>query len=84
MLSPAENYGGSGRYVNYAAIAKVFTEVFRQVRISKLPVHFPKIGAGLGGGNWDIIEAIINDCDPRESCKEDLLGTVRQSKGILL
>jgi O-acetyl-ADP-ribose deacetylase (regulator of RNase III) len=25
------------------------------------PVYFPRIGAGLGGGNWNIIESIINE-----------------------
>lgn len=65
-----DEYGTDRRYVNYAAIAKVFTEIFRQVRISKRPVHFPKIGSGLGGGSWEIIEQIINDCDPHNKIKK--------------
>lgn len=30
----------------------------------KLPIHMPRIGSGLGGGNWDDIEAIINEEAP--------------------
>jgi O-acetyl-ADP-ribose deacetylase (regulator of RNase III) len=65
-----EYFGTDRRHVNYAAIAKVFMEVFRQAKTTDLEVHFPKIGAGLGGGDWDIIEAIINDCDPQNQVKK--------------
>lgn len=65
-----DQYGTDRRHVNYAAIAKVFTEIFRQVRINKHTVHFPKIGAGLGGGSWEIIEQIINDCDPHDKVEK--------------
>lgn len=57
-------YGTDKRHVNYVAVALVFKEVIRQAKATNLEVHFPKIGAGLGGGRWDIIEEIINDCDP--------------------
>jgi len=65
-----EFYGTDRRHVNYCAIATVFKEIFRQANVVKATVHFPKIGAGLGGGNWDIIEAIINDCDPENRVKK--------------
>ena len=65
------NYGKDGkRYVNYAAIAKCFTEVFSKAWCYSYPVYFPKIGAGLGGGDWNIIEQIINDCDPEDRIKK--------------
>lgn len=59
-----EFYGTDRRHVNYWAIANTFKEIFRQANAVKATVHFPKIGAGLGGGDWNIIEQIINDCDP--------------------
>lgn len=64
-----EFYGTDKRHVNYSAIAETFNEVLRNAIKSVYPrypmeVHFPKIGAGLGGGDWSIIEQIINDCDP--------------------
>lgn len=65
-----EFYGTDRRHVNYWAIANAFKEIFRQANVVKATVHFPKIGAGLGGGDWDIIEAIINDCDSENRVKK--------------
>ena len=65
-----QNYGTDRRHVNYWAIANVFKEVIRQATNTKSVVHFPKIGAGLGGGRWEIIEEIINDCDPENRVKK--------------
>lgn len=68
-----EFYGTGKRYVNYAAIAECFKKVFRNAKALRAgyhDVHFPKIGAGLGGGDWSIIEQIINDCDPYDKVKK--------------
>ena len=59
-------YGKDGkRYVNYAAIGSAFREVSDYLSgdpdDSFCPLGIPKIGAGLGGGDWNIIEQIIND-----------------------
>lgn len=55
-----DKYGrpDQGPYVSYPAVR----EVIRQLVIS-FPQGFamPKIGAGLAGGNWDIIEQIIEE-----------------------
>lgn len=48
------------RYVDYDAVQKVFEEVGKVARKHNLPVHYPKIGAGLGNGDWGVIEPIIN------------------------
>lgn len=51
----------SVRNADYAAIAVAFCE------LNKLPIgtlFIPRIGAGLAGGNWDVIEQIINDATP--------------------
>ena len=51
------------RYVSYDAIADAFTGLVQYIEkglLPKLPICFPKIGAGLGGGNWDIISNIID------------------------
>jgi len=62
-----ENYGrDKKRYVNYAALATVFTAAISKARCYSCTLNFPKIGAGLGGGDWNIIEQIINDCDPKD------------------
>lgn len=66
-----QEYGIDGkRYVSYDAVndcmsklasAMVWKGVMGDWRpITEIPVCMPKIGAGLGGGEWSIIEAIIN------------------------
>ena len=58
------------RYVNYTALATGFSKVFDFNEGKKHPVYFPKIGAGLGGGDWNIIEQLINDADPYDKVKK--------------
>jgi O-acetyl-ADP-ribose deacetylase (regulator of RNase III) len=61
-----EFYGRDGRrYVNYAAIAQAFLELSEYKCLSPV-LGIPRIGAGLGGGDWNIIEQIINDATPEQ------------------
>lgn len=66
-----ENYGTDGKkYVSYDAIDKamisiahssMFKDFFGgEKRTVPAKISMPRIGAGLGGGNWEVIEAIIN------------------------
>jgi O-acetyl-ADP-ribose deacetylase (regulator of RNase III) len=48
-----------GPLVSYDAIYNGFDKVFRYAKKHNLTVNFPLIGAGLGGGQWQIISAII-------------------------
>tara|TARA_Y100001937_G_C6925528_1_gene243701 strand:+ start:153 stop:596 length:444 start_codon:yes stop_codon:yes gene_type:complete len=53
------NYGLGQRNVDYNAVRKIFRQIkhnFRDKRIA-----YPKIGAGLGGGNWKTIKSIIEE-----------------------
>ena len=51
----------SFRYVSYDAIADCFALINKLAyRRGIKDIHFPLIGAGLGGGNWDIIASIID------------------------
>ena len=60
-----EYYGGDGRqYVDYAAVR----ECFKYLADKHVPragdgnaIAMPKIGAGLGGGDWEVIEKIIEE-----------------------
>lgn len=57
-------YGTDKRHVNYEAVAESFASLYKHYNTSENPdmiLHIPKIGAGLGGGNWEIISRIIED-----------------------
>lgn len=58
-------YGKDGRrYVSYAAIQASFDRVIQLATQGGAlrSVHYPMIGAGLGGGDWAIISDIIDTC----------------------
>lgn len=48
------------RYVDYDGVRAAFHVVGDIARKHQLPVHYPKIGAGLGNGDWNLIEEIID------------------------
>jgi len=52
-------WGGSGRQADYDAIRKVFENI--KVKFSGLRIGYPAIGAGLAGGDWEIISKIIDE-----------------------
>ncbi len=56
-----EHYGRDGRkYVSYDAVADAMRTINRVLKLSgHSQVAMPKIGAGLGGGDWDTIATII-------------------------
>lgn len=66
-----DNFGRTGqRYVNYCAVAEVFKKAVDRCRELNCSLNFPAIGAGLGGGDWAIIEELINDADPNDSVEK--------------
>jgi len=68
------NRGTNSAYVDYNSIDNIFSKVKELAMDTKLRVIFPKIGAGLAGGDWvkinDIIEKIMY---PEVSCTLYLL-----------
>lgn len=56
-------YTNGTRYVSYDAVANCLKQVndWPWWRNNKAELAMPKIGAGLGGGSWPIIAAIIED-----------------------
>jgi O-acetyl-ADP-ribose deacetylase (regulator of RNase III) len=46
--------------VDYDAVYACFRTVAVKARELQLPVHFPRIGAGLAGGDWNRIANIID------------------------
>lgn len=56
-----ENMGSDGRkYVSYDAVDLSFQILNRIAERGGYTIHIPRIGAGLGGGDWGVVEAIIN------------------------
>lgn len=54
------SYGRDGKkYVSYDAIDSCLIKVASFAKENDLEVHMPQIGAGLGGGNWSVINEII-------------------------
>lgn len=51
------NFGRGVKNVNYGAIAKCFSKIARTYPDKRIAI--PQIGAGLGGGDWNVIEEII-------------------------
>lgn len=47
------------RYVDYEAVRACFRQIGEVARRHGLPVHYPKIGAGLGNGDWATLERLI-------------------------
>lgn len=60
-----DGYGRDGsRFVQYDAVAMCFAKIakwFNSIPNPPKTLYFPLIGAGLGGGSWPIISAIILD-----------------------
>ena len=54
-------YGRGHRFVDYEALYKCLELLFFYCNKYKLKLGMPKIGAGLAGGNWKIIETMINE-----------------------
>lgn len=53
------HYSGQGPLVDYDAVQLLFSKIKKKFTGAK--IAYPKIGAGLGKGNWDKISRIIND-----------------------
>lgn len=57
--------GGDQRYASYDAIDRVFRKLAFDLNVesiedySELKIGYPMIGAGLAGGDWDVIKVII-------------------------
>lgn len=48
-------------HADYPAIRKAMTTVKEYARAKNLSIAIPKIGAGLAGGDWQVIEKILEE-----------------------
>jgi O-acetyl-ADP-ribose deacetylase (regulator of RNase III) len=51
--------GSQGPLIRYDAVEKCLTAVGDSALEHKASVHMPRIGAGLAGGKWELIEPIV-------------------------
>lgn len=68
VVNSYSQYGyGNSRYTNivYTDYDKLLNNIKRVISISNgLPVYIPYgIGCGLAGGNWDVLQSLIQDLD---------------------
>ena len=53
------HWSGEGILADYAAIQRVFAAI--KIRFSGYSIAYPRIGAGLARGDWDVIAKIIEE-----------------------
>lgn len=56
-----ETYGRNGVHVSYDALGEIFWRLNGYPELEYEILAMPKIGAGLGGGDWNIIADIIEN-----------------------
>lgn len=60
-----DRFGTDRRHVDYEAVVACMENIAKMLKHSDTPtdsvIHTPLIGAGLAGGNWNIMEAIIGE-----------------------
>jgi len=55
------DYRGRGRKTSYKAVRDCFRQIGEYAQKNgPLKIGYPRIGAGLGGGSWNLISKIIN------------------------
>lgn len=71
VINAYTQYGfGGERAVDYGAVISCFERIHKQYHVmemnsnKKYKFGIPKIGAGLGGGDWGLISKIIDSCAP--------------------
>lgn len=55
-------YGAEKKqYVVYDALDRAFTRLAEEILSSNIPttIHAPRLGAGLAGGDWNVIESML-------------------------
>lgn len=55
-----DGYGRDKQYTDYAALCKAFTHIAQSFPNSTIRIPY-KMGCGLGGGDWTVVEQIIKE-----------------------
>lgn len=62
MIAQGKTVYEGSRRVDYVALETCLIYVNKVAEYSQATIHMPYIGTGIGGGNWKVIEGIINKC----------------------
>ena len=47
--------------IRYPALASAFRTIAARAKTERASIHMPRIGCGLAGGRWSLVEGIINN-----------------------
>jgi O-acetyl-ADP-ribose deacetylase (regulator of RNase III) len=72
MVAQHELRGGDEPPIRYPAVEECLGKVAQKAKELAASVHMPRIGCGLAGGKWEVIEPIIN----KTLCELDVPVTV--------
>lgn len=64
-LAGQDGYGTDRQYTDYDALPTALAELHDASISLNLPVYIPyRMGCGLGGGDWDVVSRLIDECCP--------------------
>lgn len=71
-----KNANDKNQYVCYASLELCLEKLSDFALVNRLSIQMPRIGAGLGGGDWNVIESLIqkNICHKLIDCNVITLG----------
>jgi O-acetyl-ADP-ribose deacetylase (regulator of RNase III) len=68
QISVCNMWGQDGIYskngippIRYEALKKCFKKVLEHAKKNKMSIHCPRIGCGLAGGKWEIVEQMLKE-----------------------
>jgi O-acetyl-ADP-ribose deacetylase (regulator of RNase III) len=61
-MATQDTYGKSGVHVKYEAVKTALEKVLKFCEEQGHALAIPKIGCGLAGGDWTVVEGIITEC----------------------
>lgn len=61
-MATQDTYGKSGVHIKYEALKTALEKVMDFCEKEGHSLAMPKVGCGLAGGDWSVVEGIIGDC----------------------
>lgn len=71
-------YKGANHHFSYEALHTVCNTIFEYASTHQYPIHWPKIGCGLAGGEWTKVKEIIESYEKKFNWEQSFLWSVKQ------